>query len=152
MATELDSVRPGLGRWSWTFNVALVLVGVVLAFGVRNLFRALAEYPSRRPVDGEVVRLVTRTVGDSDHPSYAYYAGVDDGCSAKTRAYRLSDQQYQGLDEGDEVRLVAGRWLGRVFAVTVTKEQPQPPDTEAVPTVPPEHRPPAAHPPGTPNP
>jgi hypothetical protein len=147
-AAELDSVQPGLDRWSWTVNVALVLAGAVLAFGVRNLFRALAEYPSRRPVDGEVVRLVTRTVGDSEHRSYVYYAAVDDGRSAKTRAYRLSREQYQGLDEGDEVRLVAGRWLGRVFAVSVTEAQARPPDTEAVPTVPPEHRPPAAHPPG----
>jgi hypothetical protein len=147
-AAELDSVQPGLDRWSWTINVALVLAGVVVAFGVLNLFRALAEYPSRRPVDGEVVRLVTRTVGDSEHRSYVYYAGLDDGRSAKTRAYRLSCEQYQGLDEGDEVRLVAGRGLGRVFAVSVTNEQARPPDTEAVPTVPPEHRPPAAHPPG----
>jgi hypothetical protein len=146
-ATELDSMRPGLERWSWTINVALVLVGGVLAVGVRNLLRALAEYPSRRPIDGEVVRLVTKAVGDSEHRSYLYYAGVDDGRSARTRAYRLSSQQYQGLDEGDEVRVVAGRWLGRVFAVAVTKAQAQPPDTEAVPTMPPEYRPPA-HPPG----
>src|SRR5262249_59403103 len=86
--------------------------------------------------EGEVVRLVARSVGDSEHRSYLYYAGIDDGRSPKIRAYRLSGDQYRRLDEGDEVRVVAGRWLGRVFEVAVTREQAPPPDTEAVPSVP----------------
>jgi hypothetical protein len=140
LSGDLDGLRPGLSIWAWGIDIPLALAGLLLLFGVRNLLRALAEYPSRHPVDGEVVRLVARAVGDSEHRSYRYYAGIDDGRSAKTRAYLLSGVQYGSLDEGDEVRVVAGRYLGRVFDITVLKDEPPPPATEAVPRLPAEHR------------
>src|SRR5262249_18767231 len=127
---------PGMSRWAWLINLPVLLAALLLVLGVRNLLRALAEYPSRRPVEGEVVRLVARSVGDSEHRSYLYYAGIDDGRSPKIRAYRLSGDQYRRLDEGDEGRVVAGRWLGRGVEGGGTREQAPPPDTEAVPSVP----------------
>ncbi len=147
LPTGLDDVQAGLSRWLWILDVLLALALLVLFTGVFNLVRALAEYSSRRPVDGEVVRLVAKAVGDSDHRTYRYFAGVDDGRSNKTKAYLLTAERYGRLDEGDEVRVVVGRYLGRVFDVTVTKEQAPPPDTEAVPTMPEERRSTAPTPP-----
>jgi hypothetical protein len=140
LSSNLDGVDPALARWAWVIDIPLVLAIVAILRGGWNLLRAVAEYPSRHPVQGEVVRLVARQVGDSDNPSYRYYAGVDDGHSAKTKAYLLASAHYHRLDEGDEVRVLTGRYLGRVFDVTVLKDQAPPPDTEVVPAMPADYR------------
>jgi hypothetical protein len=130
LVEDLNDLRDGAGRWEPLYWIPIALACLILARGAVNLFRGLAEYPSRREHVGEVVRLVTRNVGDSEHPAYIYFVGIDTAKHPRTRAYQVESATFAGLDEGDEVRLVAGPYLGRVFSLDTLKEADTPADAE----------------------
>jgi hypothetical protein len=127
---DLASVKGGADRFDWVLAVPITIAALILLRGAVNLIRGLAEYPSRRVTVGEVVRLVRRQTGDSDNPTYLYFAGIDDGKRPRIRALRLTDEQYLLVDEGDEIRVVAGPYLGKVFSLDLVRKASRPADAE----------------------
>ena len=127
---QLGTLHDRADRFAWVYWAPIAIALYLIARGSVKLIRGLAEYPSRREQVGEVVRLVTRQSGDSDHPSYLYFAAIDTGRSPRTRAYRVTGAQHSALDEGDEVRVVVGPYLGRIFSLDTLKEADTPADEE----------------------
>jgi Predicted membrane protein (DUF2207) C-terminal domain len=130
IGADLDQLQQGAGRFAPLYAIPLVLATLVILRGTVNLIRGLAEYPSRRTTVGEVVRMVRRQTGDSENPSYVHYAAIDDGRAPRTRALLLTDQQWLEVDEGDEVRVEAGPYLGRIFRLSVLAKGERPADAE----------------------
>jgi hypothetical protein len=78
------------------------------------LARSFADLPTTPvAVEGEILRL--RTIGDRG--KQRYYAAVDDGSSARTRAFVVQPALYAGLEQGELVRATVTRHLRYVRGI-----------------------------------
>lgn len=124
--SKLDELRTGARDFAWAYDIPITIAGLIVLRGTVNLIRGLAEYASKRETRAEVVRLVRRQSGDSDSPTYYYFAAFDDGRRPRIRALRVTTGQYSMLTEGDEVRVVWGPYLGHIFALDVLTHASRP--------------------------
>jgi hypothetical protein len=75
---------------------------------------AASDWATSMEVTGPILRL--REVGH-DNKRRRYYVAVDDGVSTEIKAFRVSREQYEQLEEGDVVtvrtteRLGCVRWI-----------------------------------------
>jgi hypothetical protein len=101
----LDQVDAGLSGW-----VTLVGAGVAVVVGVAVVIVAASDWATSVEVTGPVLRL--REIGGDDRSRY--YVAVDDGVSTSIKAFRVSKEQYDKLEEGDVVTVRTTERLGRV--------------------------------------
>ena len=88
---------------------AVACLGIVL--GVAGVAMAAMDWSNDIEVTGPILRL--RALGDEDE-ELRYYVAVDDGSSARIRALRIDREQYERLDQGDEITVRLTRNLGCV--------------------------------------
>ena len=89
---------------------ALVVAGVAVVVGVAVAIVAASDLWTAVEVTGPVLRL--RELGGDDKPRY--YVAVDDGESTAIKAFRVTEEQFEKLREGDVVTVRATERLGRV--------------------------------------
>lgn len=98
----LYTTGPSLFEWA--------TVGGVGALGAVAAVTAASDWYTNVEVTGPVIR--ARAFENDDKTSY--YVAVDDGVSSSIRAFRVSEQQYAGLRQGQVVTVRATARLGRV--------------------------------------
>ena len=98
----------------WVATGLLLLTVPLLAWAATAVVRAALDLAGRRPVEGQVVR---RRAYQRDEHHTDYFVGVDDGRSAKVKAWIVSKATYDRLREGTLVRATIGPRLGHVFHV-----------------------------------
>lgn len=91
-----------------TGSVPLVATGVValpLLWSLWTLSNSGPDLFTRRSVTGTVVRCRTRTriSSNNDTPKYWYYVAVDDGARDRIDAFRVSQELYRRVQQGQTV-------------------------------------------------
>ena len=87
-----------------------LILGVVGLIGVFAAVTAASDWYTNVEITGPIIRLRTFDSDDEER----YYVAVDDGVSPSIRAFRVREQQYAGLRQGQVVTVRATARLGRV--------------------------------------
>jgi hypothetical protein len=101
----VDWLDAGLSGW-----LALFAAGAAVVVGVAVVVVAASDWATAVEVTGPILRL--RAFGDDD--KRRYYVAVDDGMSTAINAFRVSEEQFEKLREGDVVTVRTTERLGRV--------------------------------------
>jgi hypothetical protein len=97
-------------------TVAAVVAGLPIVYAISDLTGGTA-------VQGQIVRLrkfQSGTNGDND-PKYAYWCAIDEGRSREVKAFGIKAELWGPLEEGDQVKAVAGRRLGWIREIGVVE-------------------------------
>jgi hypothetical protein len=99
--------------------VTLGIPGLVLLWSVWALAGALPDLFARRTKTGTAVRCRQRKriLGSSDPPKYWYYVAVDDGSADRIAAYRVREELYSRVRQGQQVTVDFTPGLGYVRAI-----------------------------------
>lgn len=103
-AQEASGITPG--DVSAVISTVLPLVGLLLLLtGGVLLVRALVDLTSTKRVNGHLVRKRRkRRLFDSSHtPKYLCYLAVDDASSPRINAWRVRDEIFDHVEQGDDV-------------------------------------------------
>jgi Predicted membrane protein (DUF2207) len=100
----------GLLLYTTAPSLSWALVGTVGALGAVAALIAASDWYTSVEVTGPIIR--ARVFENDDEKSY--YVAVDDGVSPSVRAFRVSEEQYGGLRQGQVVTVRATARLGRV--------------------------------------
>ncbi|RIK06695.1 MAG: hypothetical protein DCC49_11215 [Acidobacteria bacterium] len=98
----------------------LFIVGlVVFLAGLTGFVRAIADMTTSRTVEGYLVRKRRRrgTFDSSHTPKYRCYLAVDDGSTPEIKAWRVSDEIFDQVEQGAHVTAEATRFLGYVKSI-----------------------------------
>ena len=74
------------------------------------MFMSASDWRTAVEVTGPILRL--RVFGDDDKSRY--YVALDDGESARIRAFKVGSQHYSGLEQGDVITARLTKNLGCV--------------------------------------
>jgi hypothetical protein len=85
--------------------VAATILAFPLAWSIWVLSAALPDLFTTRAVTGTVLRCRTRSriLASNDPPKYWYYVAVDDGTRDRIAAYRVRDELYSRVHQGQTV-------------------------------------------------
>jgi hypothetical protein len=100
----------------------LVLIAGIGVLALVGALRGAADAYGAVEVTGQILRL--RAFDEDDDTRY--YVAVDDGESSEIRAFRVSQEQFRGLRQGDVVTVRATSWLGRVRFIVAAAEAAEP--------------------------
>jgi hypothetical protein len=113
-AQGVELLESAQGGWAGIVPGAYLVatcLGVVVGIGISVM--AVQDQWSDHQVTGPILRL--RAFGeDNDDRDTRYYVAVDDGSSREILAWRLDEQQYRGLRQGQLVTASATRSLGKL--------------------------------------
>jgi hypothetical protein len=104
------------------FGVAALVLALPLLWSVAVLVRAVPDLFTTRTVSGVALRCRTRARASSrsNDPKHWYYVAVDDGTRDRIAAYRLSEQLYHRVRQGQTVTVEVTPRLGYVRRLSQT--------------------------------
>lgn len=128
LATILGLLWGGLSVWLLTRfgdtdgRVGLVVtavVGLPLLWAVWDLVNAIPDLFTRRTTTATAVRCRQRqrVLASNDPPKYWYYVALDDGSRDRIAAYRLKEELYRQIRQGQTVTVEVTPRLGHVRAL-----------------------------------
>jgi hypothetical protein len=100
----------GLLLYTTAPSLSWAVIGTVGALGAVAAVTAASDWYTSVEVTGPIIR--ARVFENDDKKSY--YVAVDDGVAPSIRAFRVSEEQYAGLRQGQVVTVRATARLGRV--------------------------------------
>jgi predicted membrane protein DUF2207 len=109
----LDVARDVGGHAHAVVLALLVLPCAAIGIGVVLLYEAVADLWAVRQVTGPILRLRARGSDDDKR----HYVAVDDGRSARIRAWVVAPQEYAGLSQEELVTVSVTRNLGHVRSI-----------------------------------
>jgi hypothetical protein len=99
--------------------VAATVLAFPLLWGLWILSAAVPDLFTTRAVSGTVLRCRTHTraLSSGDSPKYWYYVAIDDGTRDRIAAFRVSEERYRSVRQGQTVTADVTPRLGYVRAL-----------------------------------
>jgi hypothetical protein len=104
------AVVAGVLLYTTTPALSWAVIGTIGALGAVAALTAASDWYTSVEVTGPIIR--ARVFENDDKRSY--FVAVDDGVSPSLRAFRVSEEQYAGLRQGQVLTVRATARLGRV--------------------------------------
>lgn len=113
LLTRVGSLSGGVA------GIATAVVALPLVWSVWVLVTAVPDLFARRTVTGVVLRCRTRArlLSSRSDPQYWYYVAIDDGTRDHLAAYRVSEELYHRVRQGQTVTVDVTPRLGHVRAI-----------------------------------